>query len=108
MPNDKKRLIKIRELLALIQQDTPWIWGVHPIDFTLSHAWVAPLKPNPMVNNALKYQAIHPTLRAELREQWNKPILWPLWILLGFLIVIFIPLIVTYWRRENSSTIKKF
>ncbi|HLB55704.1 MAG TPA: ABC transporter substrate-binding protein [Coxiellaceae bacterium] len=107
MPNGEKRLTKIREYLLLVQDDSPWIWGVHPIDFTLSHQWVAPIKPNAMANNSLKYQKINPTLRAQLREKWNKPILWPLWILIGFLILIFIPLITTYWRRENKPVIKK-
>ena len=108
MPNDEKRLTKIRQYLALVQEDSPWIWGVHPIDFTLSHSWVSPAKSHSIANNTLKYQQIDPQLRATLREKWNKPILWPLWIFLGFLILIFIPLIVTYWRRENKSPTKKF
>lgn len=108
MPSDQKRLTKIREYLALVQEDTPWIWGVHPIDFTLSHQWISPSKANSIATNTLKYQEINPRLRAQLREAWNKPILWPLWILLGFLILIFIPLIVTYWRRENKPNVKRF
>src|SRR3989338_1414381 len=62
MPNGEKRLTKIREYLLLVQDDSPWIWGVHPIDFTLSHQWVAPIKPNAMANNSLQYQKINPTL----------------------------------------------
>lgn len=108
MPNDEKRLAKIRELLAIIQDDAPWIWGVHPIDFTLSHQWVSPTKPHAFANNSLKYQSINPQLRKQLREKWNRPILWPLWILLGFLIVIFIPLVVTYFRRENRPAVKRW
>jgi len=108
MPNDEKRRAKIREYLSIVQEDSPWIWGVHPIDFTLSHQWVTPSKANSIANNTLKYQEINPKLRAQLREKWNNPILWPLWILLMFLILIFIPLIVTYWRRENKPNVKRF
>lgn len=107
LPDGEKRLEKIRSFLAIVQEDSPWIWGVHPIDFTLSHQWVAPTKPHPIANNTLKYQSLNPHLRTTLQEKWNKPILWPLWILLGFLIVIFIPLIVTYWKREKRSSIKR-
>ena len=107
LPNEKARLEKIRSLLSIIQEDSPWIWGVNPIDFTLSHQWVSPSKPSSVANNTLKYQKINPQLRAELREKWNKPILWPLWFLLGFVIVVFIPLIVTYYSRENKSPTKK-
>lgn len=106
-PDNANRLKKIQEYLALVQDDAPWIWGVHPIDFTLSHQWVSPTHPHGFANNTLKYQKINPTLREQLQEKWNKPILWPLWILLGFLVVIFIPLVITYWLREHRSNIKK-
>ncbi len=108
MPNNEKRLAKIRDYLAIIQEDAPWIWGVNPIDFTLSHQWVTPTKPNSIAYNSLKYQQLNPQLRAQLREKWNNPVLWPLWILLGFLVLIFIPLMITYWLRENRSSIRKY
>ena len=107
MPDGEARLQKIHEALAIIQDDTPWIWGMHPIDFTLTHQWVDPTKPHPIASNTLKYQKINPALRAELREKWNKPILWPFFALLIFLVVIFIPLFVTYWRRENQPVVKR-
>ncbi len=107
LPNGPERLKKIRQLLKLLQKDSPWIWGVHPIDFTLTHQWVTPTKPHPIANNTLKYQKINSKLRAKLRHDWNNPVLWPLWALLGFIVLIFIPLILTYWRRENSPSIKK-
>lgn len=107
LPNGPERLAKIRELLAILRQDSPWIWGMHPIDFTLTHQWVAPTKPHAIANNTLKYQKIDPNLRAKLRHQWNKPAYWPLWVLLGLIVLISIPLITTYHRRENRPAIKK-
>ncbi len=107
MPDGEARLQKIHEALVIIQDETPWIWGMHPIDFTLTHQWVEPTLPHPIANNTLKYQKINPALRAKLREEWNKPILWPFFALLIFLVVIFIPLFVTYWRRENLPAVKR-
>lgn len=107
IPNSPARLQKINQLLAIIQEDSPWIWGVHPVDFTLTHTWLDPIKPSGVANNILKYQKINPSMRAELREKWNQPILWPLWILLGFLILIFLPLVFTYIKRENRPAVKK-
>ena len=108
MPNDKKRLTLIHTLLTIAQEDTPWIFGIHPIDFTLTHQWVAPLAPHPIANNTLKYQRINAIARTQLQKKWNQPILWPLWLLLGFLILIFVPLMVTYWKRENSAGVERF
>lgn len=107
MPNGPKRQEKISELLKILQKDAPWIWGVHPIDFTLSHAWNAPLKPNAMANNLLKYQRINPKLRTKKQSEWNSPILWPIILFLFFILIMFIPLTLTYWRREHSPTVKR-
>ncbi|EKD77557.1 MAG: oligopeptide-binding protein, partial [uncultured bacterium] len=74
MPNDKKRLTLIHTLLTIAQEDTPWIFGIHPIDFTLTHQWVAPLAPHPIANNTLKYQRINAIARTQLQKKWNQPI----------------------------------
>ena len=108
MPNTEKRLEKLRELLAILQEDTPWVWGIHPIDFTLSHSWMTQTPPHAIANNTLKYQSMNPLLREKLQEKWNKPVLWPLFLLLGFLIVIAVPLFITYYHRENKAPTKKF
>lgn len=107
MPNGPERQQKISELLKILQKDAPWIWGMHPIDFTLSHSWNTPLKPNAMANNLLKYQRINPKVRQQKQTSWNTPIVWPLLLLLFFIVIIFIPLTITYWRRENKPTVNR-
>ena len=71
-----------RQLIAraqtILRHDAPWIFGVHPKRFSLSHEWYFNDKPNLMVNNNLKYLRLDPALRAEKRRQWNHPYLWPL------------------------------
>lgn len=107
MPNSPQRLEKIRALLEIIEEDTPWVWGIHPIDFTLSHAWMTQLPINSIANNTLKYQSMHPALREKLQEKWNRPVLWPLFLLLICLGIIAVPLAVTYWRRENRPPTRR-
>lgn len=107
MKNGPERQKKINALLSIIREDSPWIWGVHPIDFTLTHTWMDPMKPHAIANNTLKYQRIDAAKRAQLREKWNQPILWPLWILLSLLIVIGAPLGIVYYRREHRCATHK-
>lgn len=108
MGNGPARQAKINEILKLVRKDSPWIWGVHPIDFTLSHSWNRPSKPNAMANNTLKYERINAESRKQLRKQWNKPNTLPLWSLLAFLLLLMIPLLISYWRRERRPTVKKY
>jgi oligopeptide transport system substrate-binding protein len=108
MPNGKKRQAKISQILKRLRNDAPWIWGVHPIDFTLSHQWQQVIKPNAMANNTLKYQKIDARVRQQKRQQWNAPVLWPLILFAAVVLVMLIPLCVAYWRRDRRPNISRY
>ncbi len=55
MKNSQKRREIIKEMLKIVQSDSPWIWGFHPKSFSLSHGWVENTESNLMANNTLKY-----------------------------------------------------
>jgi ABC-type transport system substrate-binding protein len=107
LPNGPLRQEKIDELLAIVRKDSPWIWGFYPIDFGLSHQWNRVSKPNGIAVNTLKYERLDVVKRAELRKKWNQPVIWPFMIFIAALILIFVPLMVSYWRREHRPTSKK-
>lgn len=107
MPEGPERLAKINEALHLVRDDSPWAWGFHPIQFTLAHQWTAPRKSHVIANNLLKYEKLSPQQRTQKQVEWNAPILWPLWVFLGFLGSIAIPLGLMVWRRNNTPAIKR-
>lgn len=108
MPNNAERQAVIQQMLAIVQNDSPWVWGYFPKDFLLSHAWNGPTKLSGIANNTLKYQWLDPILRAEKINQWSKPIAWPLALIFLLVLVVLIPVFMNYWRRENQTTIKRF
>lgn len=108
LPDGAVRQEKIDQYLKIVRQEGPWIWGFNPVNFTLSQPWLAPYKPNALAHNTLKYLSLDSALRAKLRKQWNKPATWPLWILLGLLVVLALPLVATYQLRERRSGVRRF
>ena len=102
MPNGPQRLQIITRMVDIAQHDAPWIWGLHPKNFSLYHAWLKNMKPNAMANNTLKYKRIDPQLRAKQREKWNHPIVWPLALILILLAAAFAPAIVIYRRKQHA------
>jgi len=38
-PNSPERNTIIREMLAILREDAPWIWGYHPVDYGLYQGW---------------------------------------------------------------------
>lgn len=102
MDNGEERQTIIDEMVDIARKDSPWIWGLHPKNFSLYHQWFSNAKPNLMANNTLKYKRIDPQLRAQLRSQWNKPIVWPIVLIVAVLIAAVIPAIRAYRAKVHA------
>jgi len=103
MQNGPKRQAIIDEMVGIAREDAPWVWGFHPKDYVLSHAWVFNSKPNKMARNGLKYIRIDAALRQAKREEWNRPLVWPLALIVAALVLASIPAWLSYRRRERLA-----
>lgn len=106
LPNGEERQKIIDRMLAILYEDEPWVWGMIPKDFLLTQSWNYPSKPNNIINNTLKYQRLNPKLRAQLRDQWNIPVYWPLGVMLIALVLLAVPVILRYLHKERVETVK--
>ena len=68
--------------------------------------WLHNRKPNDVANNILKYQRIDAVDRANARREWNRPLVWPLWLGLAVVLLAVVPAIVGYRRRERGAAVK--
>lgn len=100
--NGPERQAVIDRMVDIVRRDGPWLWGYHPVGFSLYHAWYRNAKPNLMANNTLKYKRIDPELRFHSREEWNQPVLWPAGVLALVLVLSLIPAWRTYRRRDRE------
>lgn len=105
MENGPERMALIRQMNEIVRADAPWVWAFNPKGYSLYHSWYKNVKPNAMANNNIKYRRVEPELRAQLREQWNKPILWPIYLLITVLVVTIIPAIRGYYQREKAKAL---
>lgn len=103
MPDNKDRQVIIKQMLNLLTDDSPWIWGFHPKQFSLYHSWNKNVKPNLMANNTIKYRRVDAQQRLSLQHQWNQPILWPLFALA----VLFLLLLLPAWLLYRQKLKKK-
>ncbi|HKK15111.1 MAG TPA: ABC transporter substrate-binding protein, partial [Gammaproteobacteria bacterium] len=103
MSNGPQRQAVLSRMVDIVRQDAPWLWGYHPVAFSLYHDWYSNAKPNLMANNTLKYKRIDPVQRHKLRIAWNQPVLWPVILILVLLFVSIIPAWLTYRKRERSA-----
>jgi len=103
MDNGPERQALIDRMVDMLRRDAPWVYMLYPKDYTLAHAWVFNRKPNKMANNGLKYQRIDPRLRERMRLEWNQPVVWPIFALLGALVAALLPALHAYRRRERAA-----
>ena len=103
MPNSNERLKIINKMSSILRKDAPWLWGYHPQTFSLYHSWYFNSKPNLMAHNTLMYRRIDTSKRAELRQQWNKAVYWPIVVFIIGLIVIILPAWRMYTAKERFA-----
>ena len=103
LPNSPERQALIDRMLEITRRDAPWIFGFHPTDYTLRHAWVANAKPNDMAGNTFQYLRLDVGRREALRAAWNQPVVWPLGLLALVLAATAVPAIRSYRRRERMA-----
>lgn len=103
LDNGPEREALIERMLKIVREDAPWAGGFHPKDYGLSHQWVYNAKPNQIARNGLKYQRIDPALRESKRAQWNQPVVWPVVVGLALVLILSLPALVSYRRRERMA-----
>jgi len=103
MSNGPKRLRTIERMLSIADRDAPFIWGYHPVAFGLYHRWYHNAKPMTLGGNTLKYIRVDPGLREELRRAWNRPIVWPVAVFFGLLLLAAAPAAYSTWARQRRG-----
>jgi ABC-type transport system substrate-binding protein len=107
MQNSPERKKKIEEMLEIVREDAPWIWGVHPTSMALFHQWYKNVLPHAMSNNTLKYKRVNAKLRASKQKEWNQPQIQPL--ILFVLVMVMIGFVShrVYKNRQKAVITKK-
>jgi ABC-type transport system substrate-binding protein len=103
MANGPERQAIIDRMVEIARFDAPWVWSLFPKDYNLRHAWVYNSKPHSIANNGLKYQRIDPAARDRARREWNQPVVWPLALGAGLVVLSLVPAVVTFRRRERQT-----
>jgi len=103
MPNSEQRLNIINKMVDILRDESPWVWGFHPKSFSLYHVWNKNVKPNLMANNTLKYRRVDAQQRQKLQLQWNRPILWPISLIIISILFLLLPAFLLYRKKKQEK-----
>lgn len=68
----------IDRMVAMLQRDSPWLFGYFPWGGLAFQQWVHNGKPSILIRDMAKYYRVDPALRAAKQAEWNAPVRWPL------------------------------
>ena len=105
MPDGPERQEVIDRMIEILRHESPWMFGFFPKAYSLHHAWYGNAKPHLMANNTLKYKRIDGAARVAAQEAWNRPVRWPLVLMILVIIVSLIPAIRGFRARERSKAL---
>jgi oligopeptide transport system substrate-binding protein len=105
LPDGELREGLVRQIVAIVREDAPWVWGFHPQGYALSHQWLSNVKPNLMARNTLKYMRLDPVLRTEMRQQWNSPRVWPVVLVIILFAICAIGAVLHYRKRQSATAL---
>jgi len=101
MESGPERDAIIRKMVAIVERERPWIEIYNGVGYSLVHGWLHNVKPFGMSYPMAKYLDIDAESRAEMREAWNRPVVWPVWVLVGVFAVGIVPGIRTFFRERQ-------
>lgn len=93
----------IARMVKLVQQDAVWMFGWFPMSGGAYQQWVGNAKPTQMVRNTLQYMKLDPPLRDQKVDEWNRPLWWPLALIVLLVAIAVIPSYITLRRRERQT-----
>ncbi len=103
MPDGPERQVVVDKMVNIAQKDSPWIWGYNRKDYYLANHWVYNTKRHGISQGTLKYVSLNQEIRAEKQVAWNSPKLMPLFAVIGILMMLIIPGVNVYRRRQKLT-----
>ncbi|MCH2186406.1 peptide ABC transporter substrate-binding protein, partial [Myxococcota bacterium] len=100
-PNGPERAEEIREMREILEFERPWIELFHREDYALFQGWLENVKPFGMSFPMTKYRDLDSEERKVQRKEWNRPVVWPIWAGLIFVVALIVPGVITFMRERQ-------
>ena len=98
---EKQKLID--QMIEIVQNDAVWSFGYFPKSAAAYHQWVSNGKPTQIIRNHIGYLHLDPELRTRELAEWNRPVWWPIPLILIALIAAIVPAWFAWRRRERET-----
>jgi ABC-type transport system substrate-binding protein len=103
LPPGAERDELVARMVDIYRREAVWLYAFYPRDIYLNNSWVYNTKRHGISKATLKYIRIDGEQREILREKWNQPVTWPLFMGALLLLGLLLPGVTAYRRRQNAT-----
>ena len=103
LPEGKEKAALIDEMIRTVQNDAPWSFGYSPKEAAALHRWVKNAKPTATVRDSLQYFKVDAAERSNRIRRWNRPVLWPAFLLAAVVVLLAGAAVRFYGRRRKLT-----
>jgi ABC-type transport system substrate-binding protein len=82
LDDGQKKQQAMDAMLAAVREDAPWAFGFWAWAGTANQQWVHNAKPGIVIRDMARYYRVDPELRTKKQSEWNRPVWWPIGVLL--------------------------
>ncbi len=82
-PDGPEKQQLIDQMVAIAQEDAPWTMGYFPYASAAVQHWVYNSSTAVLIRDNARYLRIDPAERVARMKEWNRPVWWPLGLLLA-------------------------
>ena len=103
MENTPERAALIVQMMHIMQEEAPMLFGWSEEYGGAYHQWVRNGKPSNIIRDQMAYLNVEPTLRVQKISEWNRPVLWPFFLLPVLIALLLWPAVLVWRRRQDVS-----
>ncbi len=93
----------VDRMIAIVREDAPWTMGFFPDASAARQRWVKNYKPAVLIRDYGRFIRLDTADRAAARAEWNKPVWWPLGLIVGVLAALLWYARRTLRQRERTT-----
>ena len=98
-----QRAALIKQMIQIVQDDAPMLFGWSEEYAGAYHQWLYNGKPSNIIRDQLQYLRIDPEQRMRLTREWNQPLVWPLWLIAGLIVLLIAPAVYAWRTRQRQN-----
>jgi ABC-type transport system substrate-binding protein len=103
LPDGPQKQQVVDQMVALVREDAPWTMGFFPYASAAAQRWVHNYKPAILVRDHGRYLRLDVNDRVASLAAWNRPVWWPLGLLLAAGIALVLVARSHFRRRERTN-----